>query len=263
MAISSRPRPFTLHTFRLEETPRHLDETEAPPFPGGVGQLEAAGLEAMQKCGFNRRAPGFHLILPAHADMGPGLDCGITCRCRINQGGTRLADHDAALDQIIGQCLVDIQLAGGIIDAGHAGTFIGENPLRLHVGLAVAAPLLAGRRLSSGAAPAARHLGTVPQWRSVVLRRSDFSLRLCRSFNSRISHWGFLFMSGISGFALPQQATGCWRGVGAEARGTISANRNGGKLERLPVDGRPDRNSALFFADFVGPDACSPPRHCG
>ena len=34
-------------------------------------------------------------------------------------------------DQIIGQRLVDVQLAGGIIDAGHAGAFfIGEDPLR-------------------------------------------------------------------------------------------------------------------------------------
>ena len=160
---------------------------QAAPFAGGIGQLEAAGLEAMQKCGFNRRAPGFDLILPAHADMRPGFDCGVTCRCRINQGGTRLADHDAAFDQIIGQCLVDIQLAGGIIDAGHAGAFLGENPLRLHVGLAVAAPLLAGRR---------RHLALLPLFDighgghgDCVLRRG-LILRLCRRFNSRISHWG-------------------------------------------------------------------------
>ena len=72
------PQTLHPHTFRLEEAPRHLDETEAPPFPGGIGQLEAAGLEAMQKCGFNRRTPGFHLILAAHADMRPGFDCGIT-----------------------------------------------------------------------------------------------------------------------------------------------------------------------------------------
>ena len=39
-----------------------------------------------------------------------------------------------------------MELAGGIIDAGDAGTLLGEDLLRLHGGLAVAAPLLAGRR---------------------------------------------------------------------------------------------------------------------
>ena len=62
------------HPFSLEEAARHLDQTEAAPVAGGVGEREAAGVEAVQQCRLDRRAPGLHLVEPAGADVRPGLD---------------------------------------------------------------------------------------------------------------------------------------------------------------------------------------------
>ena len=58
--------PQALHpdTFRLQEAARHFDEAQAAPFARGVGQLEAARLEAVQKCGLDGGAAGFGLICP-------------------------------------------------------------------------------------------------------------------------------------------------------------------------------------------------------
>ena len=41
---------------------------------------------------------------------------------------------------------------------------------------------------------------------------------------------------------------------GAEAGGGIGADRHGGELERLPVDGAPDRRLAVGLGDLVAPD---------
>ena len=122
----------TLHPDALsfEEAAGHFDEAEAPPFARCIIEAELSGLEAVEKSCLDGGAAGFGGIEVTGTHMRAGLD-GSILGCRgIDEEATGLSEAGAALHEIIGNRLVNMKLAGCLVDPGDTGTLLGENLLR-------------------------------------------------------------------------------------------------------------------------------------
>ena len=96
VAISSRLRPRTRTPSASSQLARHLDQRQAAPLAGRLGEREAAGVVAVQERRLDRGPPGLGGVEAAGADMRPGLRLGIARRGRVDQRGAGGVEADPA-----------------------------------------------------------------------------------------------------------------------------------------------------------------------
>ena len=261
------------HALRLEPAARHLDQRQAAPLARGLGQREAAGVVAMQQRRLDRRAPGLAGVEPAGADMRPGLRLGVARRGRVDQRGAGGVDRRAAGDEVVGDRGGDAELPRRVLDGGDAVPLLGPGALGrgLHLGLArrrrrrrrgagVASAVGATARVCGASAAARASAGRRRLGGRRGRRRGRSGGLRRRGLGLGFAGHGGLLGDGRRGAA--QEMAGMGGGLGrlrrlpggAEAGGGVGADRHGGELERLPVDGAPDRRLAVGLGDLVAAD---------
>lgn len=119
-----------------------------------LGQIEAAGIEAVQQRRLHRAPPGLALVHASHGDLGAGFGLLVTLGDGIDQGLAGLVQRHAALDKTLGDGALDPQLAGGLVDAGGAAAFLGDGALgfrpRVGIGFRLRLSIDRGNRLLAG-----------------------------------------------------------------------------------------------------------------
>ena len=243
----------------LQALTGELHQRHAAVLAGRVFQREQRRAVAVEERVGDGLAAGYGCVAAAqrHRDMaeGPGL-VGL-CGDLVEDQAARLVDGHTALDQVVGEAALEVQLLGKAVDRGNAlallRTGLGHQRIRVD-----AAGLLLGLRIGCGLrlAAGARLLRLLPEFGV---------LRLGRLFRRRVGRVAGLLVGlvGVVHHIGPLLDLACGAAmqdavmevlVGAEAGGGIGTHRHGGDLERSPVDGAPKLAAALGLRDLVAVD---------
>ena len=279
VAISSRERPRT-RTPSPSRNERAISiKLNSRASAGGLADRVAMRIEAVQQRRLHRAAPDVPLVEATGADVRPGLDRPVALGGPVNQRAAGRIQSYAVAHQSIAHGLVEPELARRVVDAGDAGSFLGDHPPSdVFSGLGIGAAILMLRMMAphqGGAVVAGRckllgrrglgdrrRLGAPPGHGVLVGLAGGGAVRgdLGAGRRHRLIHVCALRLLGVlrpgdAGSPLRAHETAGRETLAlAKAGGAIGADRHRRQLHRLPVDRPPDRHLAVLLAHLVGAD---------
>ena len=234
-------------------------QRHAAVLAGGVLQREQRRAVAVQERVRDRLAPRDRGVAPAKRDrdMGEGPRLVRLRRDLVEDQPTRLVDGDAALDQVVGEATLEMELVGQPVDRGDALALLRAGFADQRVGVDAAGAIL-GRRVGRGLGRLGLRVG------GAGLRFGSAGLVVGHA--RLLGHCGFALLLGRLGRGLGLvRHRGCSFGgggvpavedaivmfaLGAEAGGGIGAHGHCGDLERGPVHRPPEFALAVGLGDL-------------
>ena len=198
--------------------------------------------------------------------------CGVARRGRVDQRGAGGIDAGAAGDEVVGDRAGDAELARRVLDRGDAVPLLGPGALGRGVRPRPGSAPGAAAGAAAGSASARRRGSAAPRPRRGPPRAGVGSAGAVAAGAAAAAASGGVVSVSASRVMVGSSGMGAgvrrrrwqgwvagsvgWRRLpgGAEAGGGVGADRHGGELERLPVDGAPDRRLAVGLGDLVAAD---------